>query len=199
MELLNIKKKLRLARRGHKLLKDKRDELMKNFLALMYENKQVREEVETALIEAHNKFILATALMSKEDIESALLIPRTKAEIDYRVRNVVGAQVPALTLAGCEVDPGYSLALTPMELDNALGLYSEVLPKLIKLAEIEQSAEILAAEIEKTRRRVNALEHILIPQLESSVKYIELRLSEMEREKFSSLMRIKELVRGETE
>jgi V/A-type H+-transporting ATPase subunit D len=196
MELLSTKKKLKLAIRGHKLLKDKRDELMKNFLALIKETKRRREELEKELENAYKSFLIARAMLSVQELENAFLYPRVRTTIAATTKTIVGVEVPEIKLNLSTVDLGYSLVQTPIALDSALTYFHQALQKLALLAELECSSELLALEIERTRRRVNALEHILIPQLERKVKYIELRLEEIERANFCNLMRIKEIVRA---
>jgi V/A-type H+-transporting ATPase subunit D len=196
MELLRAKKKLKLARRGHKLLKDKRDELMKNFLTLIKETKQRREEFEKELEEAYKYFLFVRALTSHNELEASFLYPKTKALVSYKTKALVGVEVPILKLNRIVPDLGYSLAQTPTELDLATQYLSKAIQKLVLVAELVSTSEMLAREIERTRRRVNALEHILIPQLEHKVRYIELKLEEIERANFCNLMRIKEVVRA---
>lgn len=196
MELLITKKKLKLARRGHKLLKDKRDELMKNFLEIIKETKRRREELEKELENAYKEFLFVRASTSMQELENAFLYPKSGTTVEGATKTLVGVEVPELKLNLSPVDLGYSLIQTPIQLDKALVCFHQALQKLALLAQLERSSELLALEIERTRRRVNALEHILIPQLERKVKYIELRLEEIERANFCNLMRIKEIVRG---
>lgn len=193
MELLNIKKKIKIAKRGHKLLKDKRDELMKQFLSMVNENMERREDIESKLSLAYGSFLLTRAMMSVEEIEEAILYPKKETLLDISYQNIMGVNVPELEMQ-MEGDLAYSLVSTSSELDHALELFSKVLLDLIQLAEVEKSVELLAKEIGKTRRRVNALEHVLIPQLEGAARYIDMKLDEMERSNFCSLMRIKEIM-----
>lgn len=196
MELLSTRKKVKLAKRGHKLLKDKRDELMKHFLTLIKETKLRREEIERELAKSYQAFFLVRALASSAELENAFLYPRVKSTVTCSTKNIVGTEVPRLKLNLVELDLGYSLAQTPIQLDQALAQFYQAVQKLVLLAELERSSELLAKELESTRRRVNALEHILIPQLERKVRYIELRLEEIERANFCNLMRIKDIVRA---
>lgn len=193
MELLNIKKKIKIAKRGHKLLKDKRDELMKQFLSMVNENMERREDIESKLSLAYGSFLLTRAMMSVEEIEEAILYPKKETLLDISYQNIMGVNVPELEMQ-MEGDLAYSLVSTSSELDHALELFSKVLLDLIQLAEVEKSVELLAKEIGKTRRRVNALEHVLIPQLEGAARYIDMKLDEMERSNFCNLMRIKEIM-----
>jgi len=195
MELLNIKKKIKIAKRGHKLLKDKRDELMKQFLSMVNENMERREDIESKLSLAYGSFLLTRAMMSVEEIEEAILYPKKETLLEISYQNIMGANVPELEMQ-MEGDLAYSLVSTSSELDHALELFSKVLLDLIHLAEVEKSVELLAKEIGKTRRRVNALEHVLIPQLEGAARYIDMKLDEMERSNFCNLMRIKEIMGG---
>ncbi len=199
MELLNTKKRVKLAKRGHKLLKDRRDELMKHFLTLIKENKLRREELEEELVQFYKTLMYVRAMMSREELENAFFYPVVEATVAYSSKSVVGVDVPGLKLNPVRLDVGYSLAQTPIELDKVIMNFYRILQELIALAEIEKSSEILAAEIEKTRRRVNALEHILIPHLERKTRYIEMKLEEMERANFCNLMRIKDIVRSRGE
>ena len=173
MELLNIKKRIKIAKRGHKLLKDKRDGLMKQFLRMVNENMEIRKSVENKLSLAYRSFLLARVMMSVEEIEEAILYPKKESLLDISYQNIMGVNVPELEMQmEKEGNPAYSLVSTSVELDRALDLFSKALPEMIKLAEIERSVELLALEIGKTRRRVNALEHVLIPQLEKAARYI---------------------------
>lgn len=176
MELLITKKKLKLAKRGHKLLKDKRDELMKNFLPLIRECKSKRDELEKKLDESYKKFFIVRAFASIAELESAFLSPSPISTIKTELKNIIGVDVPILKLNLLQPDLGYSMMQTPIELDNMIESFQDVIKKIVDLAELEQSCELLAMELEKTRRRVNALEHVLIPQLENKVKYIEFKL-----------------------
>jgi V/A-type H+-transporting ATPase subunit D len=195
MELLNIKKRIKIAKRGHKLLKDKRDGLMKQFLRMVNENMEIRKSVESKLSLAYKSFLLARVMMSVEEIEEAILYPKKEGLLDISYQNIMGVNVPKLEMQ-MEKDgnPAYSLVSTSGELDRALDLFSKALPEMIHLAEIERSVELLALEIGKTRRRVNALEHVLIPQLEKAARYIDMKLDEIERSNFCNLMRIKEIM-----
>ncbi len=195
MELLNIKKRIKIAKRGHKLLKDKRDGLMKQFLSMVNENIEIRKRVESKLALAHKSLLLTRVMMSIEEMEEAILYPKKEALIDVSYHNIMGVNVPELEMR-MEKEGGvaYSLVSTSCEMDRALRLFSEALPEMVQLAEIERSVELLALEIGKTRRRVNALEHVLIPQLEEAARYIDMKLDEIERSNFCNLMRIKEIM-----
>lgn len=198
MVLTGLKKRLRTARRGHKLLKDKRDELMKKFLEIVRENKALREEVEEKLNLVHSRFVMARAVMSSEIVEEALMFPKVEVNLNTSTRNIMSVDVPALeftTEIGNEGDIyPYGFANTTAELDEAISTLSELTPKLLKLAEIEKSAQLLADEIERTRRRVNALEYVLIPNLEETIKYIVMKLEENERSNLTRLMKVKDMM-----
>lgn len=199
MELLRLKKRLRVAIRGHKLLKDKFDELMKNFMKLVEENRRVRQEVETELSGSMQGFMMARAIMSRDFLESAIAFPKVKAEIKASTKNMMSIEVPVFELKEHEVAGGiypYGFAQTSGELDQSIRKLSESLKSLIKLAEVEKTVELLAAEIEKTRRRVNALEYVLIPQLKETIKFISMKLDENERGNLTRLMKIKDIVRS---
>ncbi|NPV54422.1 MAG: V-type ATP synthase subunit D [Firmicutes bacterium] len=200
MHLLRTRRRLAMAVRGHKLLKDKRDELMKKFLALVRRNKELREEVEGKLGKAFKSFLMARAVMPPEVIEEAIMYPKRTLEFDATSVNVLSVKVPKFSWAErgeaqeSEIYP-YGLAATASELDFAIGSLAGVLPRMVELAEVEKSVELLSAEIEKTRRRVNALEYVLIPQLEETARYITMKLDEMERGNLTRLMKVKEIVR----
>ena len=199
MELNRLKKRHKVAIRGHKLLKDKLDELMKDFMKLVEENRRLRGAVEQELAGSLQGFMMARAIMSKEAVEQAIGFPKVKAEITAGTRNLMGVEVPVFNLKENEVKGGiypYGFAQTSGELDQAIRKLSESLKSLIKLAEVEKTVELLAGEIEKTRRRVNALEYVLIPQLAETVKFITMKLDENERGNLTRLMKIKDMVRA---
>ena len=198
MVVTGLKKRLKTARRGHKLLKDKRDELMKRFLDIVRENKRLREEVEQKVGIVHSRFVMARALMNSEVLEEALMFPKVEVNLKASTKNIMSVDVPVLeytTEGGGEGDIyPYGFANTTGELDEAIATLSELVPELLKLAEMEKSAQLLADEIEKTRRRVNALEYVLIPNLEETIKYIVMKLDENERSNLTRLMKVKDMV-----
>jgi V/A-type H+-transporting ATPase subunit D len=196
MELQNLKKRLKVAVRGHKLMKDKRDELVRRFMKLIRRNKELRESVEAVMGEALKKFVMARAKMSPHDIEEALAYPTAQAKITTSVRSELSVRVPVfeVTLSDTEGLIPYSFANTAAELDSAIIEFSQLLPKLIELAEIEKTCNLLAYEIEKTRRRVNALEYVMIPQLEETIRAIKMKLDENERGNLTRLMKTKEIL-----
>ena len=198
MELTRLKKKLVTAVRGHKLLKDKRDELMRQFLDKVRENKALREEVETALVSANQNFMLARAGMPDEMLNTALLAPKQELTISAGTQNVMSVEIPDFDFKTRTPDQNdmysYGFAFTTGDLDDAILSLSEVFPKILKLAEVEKSCQLMAAEIEKTRRRVNALEHVMIPELQTNIKYITMKLDENERSTQIRLMKVKDMM-----
>ncbi len=196
MELLRLKKRLVLARRGHKLLKDKEDELMRQFLDLVNKNRDLREKLEAQLIVAFRNFLMARAVMDRESMEEAIMFPNQKLELSVSTASIMNLRVPRFELKSEGTVHSYGFINTSAELDSALQVYSDLLPEMVKLAEAESAIQLLADEIEKTRRRVNALEHVLIPNLEETIRYIKMRLDEMERSNLTRLMKIKEMVRS---
>lgn len=198
MELTRLKKKLVTAVRGHKLLKDKRDELMRQFLDKVRENKALREEVETALVSANQNFMLARAGMPDEMLNTALLAPKQELTISAGTQNVMSVEIPDFDFKTRTPDQNdmysYGFAFTTGDLDDAILSLSEVFPKMLKLAEVEKSCQLMAAEIEKTRRRVNALEHVMIPELQTNIKYITMKLDENERSTQIRLMNVKDMM-----
>jgi V/A-type H+-transporting ATPase subunit D len=196
MEMLRLRRRLRVALRGYKLLKDKQDELMKQFTELIEEIRERREGVEKNLVQAFQGFLLASAVMSREEMEGALAFPSRKAVLKVKTRRVMNLQIPVMNLQTEGPLYCYGYGTTSGELDIALFALDGVLKEMVALAERENALELLAVEIEKTRRRVNALEHILIPNLRETIRYIELKLSEMERSNLTRLMRVKEIIAG---
>jgi V/A-type H+/Na+-transporting ATPase subunit D len=200
MELLKLKKRVTMAKRGHRLLKDKRDQLMKEFLKLIRENKSLREELEAKLSKAFRSFLIASAMMSSEVMEEALMYSKGQVAVDVNLATTMGVTVPKFTLDQGEQSGevySYGFVGTSSELDVSLGIFSETLPLMLKLSEVEKAVELLADEIEKTRRRVNALEYVMIPNLEKAVKQIGMKLGEQERSNITRLMKIKDIVRTE--
>ncbi len=198
MVLTSLKKKLLVATRGHKLMKDKRDELMKQFLELARQNRVLREEVERLLTEVYQNFALANAVMSSEIMEEALMFPKQGVSIQLGEKNVMSVDVPVFdfvtsTEEEADIYP-YGFAGTSGELDKAIARLAEVFPILLRLAAMEKEVGLLAEEIEKTRRRVNALEYIMIPNLQETIKYIVMKLDENERGNQTRLMKVKDMM-----
>ena len=198
MELTRLKGRLRTATRGHKLLKDKRDELMKQFMDVVRENRALRKRVEEGLMRAHGSFTVAAALMSPEMLEQSLLYPKQSVELDMTFQNIMSVDVPQYHFKTSSQDPGevypYGFAQTSGELDDAVDAMSQVFQDMLRLAEVEKTSQLLAEEIEKTRRRVNALEYVKIPQMQESIKYITMKLDENERANTIRLMKVKDMI-----
>ncbi len=198
MELSRLKKKLNTATRGHKLLKDKRDELMRRFLELVKENKLLREKVENDIKKANSNFVLAKASMSQETLNASLLAPKQEIYVDVSEKNVMSVDIPVFDYTTRTPDSNdiysYGFAFTSSDLDDAVKSLADLLPDLIKLAEIEKSCQLMAAEIEKTRRRVNALEHVMIPDTREQIRYITRKLDENERSTQTRLMKVKDMM-----
>ena len=198
MELTRLKGRLKTARRGHKLLKDKRDELMKQFLDTVREVRALRTEVERELMTVHSAFTVASALMSSEALEQALLYPKQSVELTCTTRNIMSVNVPVYdfqtkTKSDADIYP-YGFAATSGELDDAVEALGRVFQKLLKLAQIEKSAQLMAEEIEKTRRRVNALEYVMIPNTQEAIRYITMKLDENDRATTTRLMKVKDML-----
>lgn len=201
MMLTTLKKRLATATRGHKLMKDKRDELMKGFLELARENKELRAEVEAKLAHVYDSFSIASAAMSSEMMEEALMFPKQGVELGVGNKNVMSVDVPVFDFRTTASDAAdiypYGFATTSGELDGAIGELAEVFPAMLALAAKEKEAAMLAAELEKTRRRVNALEYVKIPQLQMTIRYIVMKLDENERGNQTRLMKVKDMMLAE--
>lgn len=201
MELTRLKKKLVTATRGHKLLKDKRDELMRQFLDKVRENRELREKVEAAINAANKNFLLARAGMENEVLNTALLAPKQSVSVERSTENVMSVDIPKYEFKTRTPDAtdifSYGFAFTSSDLDDAIQSLSDIFPDMLKLAEIEKSCQLMAAEIEKTRRRVNALEHVIIPELHANIKYITMKLDENERSTQIRLMKVKDMMLNE--
>ena len=198
MELTRLKKKLQTAVKGHKLLKDKRDELMREFLDLVRVNMELRKKVEAGISAANVNFVVTRADMSEEILQSALMVPKQGVELGVGSRNVMSVDVPVFSYKTRTPDEGdiypYGFAFTSAELDGAVKSLSDVFPDMLKLAEVEKSCQLMAAEIEKTRRRVNALEHVIIPDTRAGIRYISMKLDENERSTQIRLMKVKDMM-----
>ncbi|MEY8316717.1 V-type ATP synthase subunit D [Oscillospiraceae bacterium 50-58] len=201
-ELNRLKNRLRTSIRGHKLLKDKRDELMKQFMDVVRENRALRKRVEEGLMKAHGAFTVAAALMSPEMLEQSLLYPKQSVELDMTFQNIMSVDVPQYQFRTSSQDPGevypYGFAQTSGELDDAVDALSRVLSDMLRLAEVEKTSQLLAEEIEKTRRRVNALEYVKIPEMQANIKYITMKLDENERSNTIRLMKVKDMILKES-
>ena len=198
MELTRLKGRLKTAQRGHKLLKDKRDELMKQFMDVVRENRALRKRVEEGLMRAHGSFTVAAALMSPEMLEQSLLYPKQSVELGMTFQNVMSVDVPKYQFHTSSQDPSevypYGFAQTSGELDDAVDAMSQVFQDMLRLAEVEKTSQLLAEEIEKTRRRVNALEYVKIPDMQANIKYITMKLDENERANTIRLMKVKDMI-----
>ena len=198
MELTRLKGKLKTARRGHKLLKDKRDGLMKEFLETVREVRALRAEVEEELMRVHRSFTVASAIMSSEAMEQSLILPKQSVELTMTMQNIMSVNVPVYqyqtkTQSESDIYP-YGFAATSGELDTAVSALGGVFEKMLKLAQIEKSAQLMAEEIEKTRRRVNALEYVVIPTTEENIRYITMKLDENDRSTTTRLMKVKDML-----
>ncbi|MBN1425862.1 V-type ATP synthase subunit D [Candidatus Fermentibacteria bacterium] len=194
MELLRLRKRVALARRGHKLLKDKQDELMRRFLELLARTQELRRQVEDGLARAHWSFSYASATMSPEIMDVAFLLSPAELTIETSTVPVLNLRTPRFELKSEGSTHGYGFAFTSGALDIALEQYQAILPAMVELAEREKGLEMLSEQIEKTRRRVNALEYVLIPNLVETIRYITLRLSEMERGDLTRIMKVKSML-----
>ncbi|HHU79320.1 MAG: V-type ATP synthase subunit D [Caldicoprobacterales bacterium] len=198
MELTNLKRKLVTAVRGHKLLKDKRDELMRQFLELVQENRRLRERVEEGIASANKNFVLARAVMQDETLKTAFLAPKQEVYLDTGEKNIMSVIIPQFTYKTRTSDPNdiysYGYAFTSGDLDSAVKSLADILPDMLRLAEVEKACQMMAAEIEKTRRRVNALEHVMIPEMKENIKYITMKLDENERSTQVRLMKVKDMM-----
>jgi len=198
MELNRLKGRLKTARRGHKLLKDKRDELMRQFMDVVKLNKQLRIKVEEGLTGAFASLQVASAIMSPEMLEQALMYPRQSVELGLDFKNIMSVNVPKYSFQTKSNDPSeiypYGFAQTSGELDDALDKMARVFEDMLELAEVEKTMQLLAEEIEKTRRRVNALEYVMIPDFEKSIKYITMKLEENDNSTKVRLIKVKEMV-----
>ncbi|MCQ2430816.1 MAG: V-type ATP synthase subunit D [Clostridia bacterium] len=197
MELKKIQTRYITARRGHKLLKDKRDELMKKFLEVVREDKALREKVEASLASVQASFSVASAVSSPLMLKEALILPKREGRLDVTYKNVMSVVVPefSLELSGSGSDSyNYGMAFTSGELDASLVELNDLLEDMVRLAEMEKTAQMLAEEIEKTRRRVNALEYIMIPQYLETMKSIKMKLDENERGNTTRLMKVKDMM-----
>ena len=195
MELTRLKGRLRTAVRGHRLLKDKRDELMRQFFLIVRENKELRAKVEQGIAEA---MTVASSVMSPEMLQQALLYPKQSATLDMTFQNIMSVSVPVYEFHTKNEDAAsiypYGFAQTSGELDDALGALASVFQDMLALAQAEKKTQLLASEIEKTRRRVNALEYVMIPEMEKNIKYISMKLEENDRATKVRLMKVKDMV-----
>ena len=198
MGLTRLKKKLVTATKGHKLLKDKRDELMRQFLDLVRENMALRQKVEAGILSANKNFVIAKAGMSEQILNTALMSPKQEVYLEASKKNVMSVDIPVFKTRTRTADANdiysYGFAFTSGDLDDAVKSLADILPDMLRLAEVEKSCQLMAAEIEKTRRRVNALEHVIIPETQENIKYITMKLDENERSTQIRLMKVKDMM-----
>lgn len=197
MALSNLKGRLVTAKRGHKLLKDKQDELMRRFIEMIRKNKKLRVEVEKELSNSFKSFLLASAVMSPEFLEQAVAFPKEQVSVAIETKNVMSVNIPKMEFNRTELNGAifpYGYAQTSSELDDAILELHSVMDMLLELAEVEKACQLMADEIEKTRRRVNALEYRTIPDLEETIKFIRMKLDENERATITRLMKVKDII-----
>ena len=199
MELSKLKIRLKTAVRGHKLLKDKQDELMRQFIEMIKKNKKLRERVEEMLQNSFKDFLLSRGVMSDEMLENAIAYPKEKIGVEVKKKNIMSVNVPQMTFVKeNEGNQGmiypYGYAQTSADLDDAIDGLSSVMDNLLELAEVEKACQLMADEVEKTRRRVNALEYMTIPQLKETIRFIQMKLDENERGSITRLMKVKDMM-----
>lgn len=199
MELSRLKIRLKTAVRGHKLLKDKQDELMRQFIEMIKHNKKLREKVEVMLQNSFKDFLLSRGVMSDEMLENAVAYPKEKIGLTIKKKNIMSVNVPRMTFVRNEENSvgsmySYGYAQTSADLDDAIDGLSNVMSELLELSEVEKACQLMADEVEKTRRRVNALEYMTIPQLEETIRFIQMKLDENERGSITRLMKVKEMM-----
>lgn len=199
MELYNLKKRLEIAERGYKLLEDKQDELMRQFIVMIKKNKELRMKVEVELEHSFKDFFLASSIMSPEMLEAAVCFPKEEILLDVKKKNVMSVHVPIIQFKRkLEGDEGsiypYGYVQTSADLDEAIYRLYKAIPTLLELAEVEKTCQLMADEIEKTRRRVNALEYRTIPNLEETIRYIDMKLDENERSTLTRLIKVKDII-----
>lgn len=199
MELKRLKTRLKMAVRGHKLLKDKSDEMIRRFMEFANQNKALREQVEVQLKSALTTFVIAKAVSDDAVIQEAVAMPSKSVKIELDSQNVMSVEVPLISVkAGTEGDKyPYSFAGVTAELDNSVEVMNGLLESMVKLAEVEKTCNMLAIEIEKNRRRVNALEYVMIPQLEETIRFITMKLDENERSTIVRLVKVKAMIAEE--
>ena len=196
MELKRLKERLKMAARGHKLLKDKSDEMIRRFVGYAKENKRIREDIEVDLANALQKFLLAKSISDEATIQEAVAMPGTQVSLKTDTANVMAVAVPKITIEESDTKEKYPYSFTSVtaELDSSIATISELLVKMVELAEVEKTCNMLAIEIEKNRRRVNALEYVMIPQTQDAIKDITMKLDEAERSNTVRLMKVKTII-----
>lgn len=198
MELSKLKIRLKTAARGHKLLKDKQDELMRQFIEMVKQNKKSREKVEEKLQNSFKDFLLARGVMSDEMLENAVAYPKEEISLNVKMKNIMSVNVPEMTFVKKNADESniypYGFAQTSADLDDAISGLNDIMLELLELAQIEKACQLMADEVEKTRRRVNALEYMTIPQLKETIRFIQMKLDENERASITRLMKVKSMM-----
>ena len=198
MALSELKKRLVTAKRGHKLLKDKQDELMRQFIEMVKQNKKLREKVEEKLQNSFKDFLLARGVMSDEMLENAVAYPKEEISLNVKMKNIMSVNVPEMTFVKKNTDESniypYGFAQTSADLDDAIAGLNDIMLELLELAQIEKACQLMADEVEKTRRRVNALEYMTIPQLKETIRFIQMKLDENERASITRLMKVKSMM-----
>ncbi len=196
MQLTRLKKRHKLAKKGHKLLKDKQDQLVREFFNIIYIYKDLRNDVEEELMKAYSSMVVARGVMKDSELENSFLIPSKNIKLEAKFKNVMSVKIPQFSMKSEGEGKPYSMISTPVELDAAYMTFEKIAEKLIELSQAEKEVKEIAREIEITRRRVNALEYVLIPDLEEAIRYISMKINEMERSNLSRLMKIKDIVRA---
>jgi V/A-type H+-transporting ATPase subunit D len=199
MELLRLKKRLALAQRGHKLLKDKQDELVRNFLEIIEDTKKLRMDVDSQIQSVFQSFSLAEGVVGGAQIESLFTLPGAKTTLLSHTKSIMNVKVPKFNVEITGDPYNYGGVTSSVLVDRCVGKFGKLLDNLLKLAELEKASILLAEEIEKTRRRVNALEYILIPNIQDTIKYITMKLSEMERSNLTRIMKVKDMIQAKAE
>ncbi len=197
--LLSLKKELKVAKKGHKLLKDKRDGLVKKFMVVIYEARDLRESVEERLGSAFDSYTRATSMTASAALNTALMLPNAKIDLEVEIKSVMSVKIPEFKVEKSGSTFSYGMLETTGDLDNAMVKFDTVFVDILKLAQLEKSAENLAEEIEKTRRRVSALENVRIPNLEDTIKFITMQLDERNRDAVVSTMRVKAMILAKEE
>ena len=197
MQLMQLKKRVKLAYKGHKLLKDKQDQLVREFFTIIDSYKTLRKDVEQKLKKAYASIILTRSIMNDSELENALFIPVKTVKLTEKLKNVMSVKIPIFKVSVEDNEESYSKITTAADLDVAVETFANVVYDLINLSQIENEVKLLAQEIEVTRRRVNALEYVLIPELESAIRFVTMKINEMERSNLVRIMKIKDIVRKE--
>ena len=194
MELNKYKRRVKTAVRGHKLLKDKQDEMARQFMLYIKRNMELRRKVEEKLAKVMAESSVAAARMGSSAMREALLVPARSAKVSLKVKNIMSVNVPSLRYEGGDEETAlpYGFAFSSGALDGAVITLADLLPDLIELAGVEKACDMLAEEMEKTRRRVNALEYVMIPEMNEAIKYISMKLEDNERSNITRLMKIKD-------